>query len=101
MSRGISKLKLQHHKTKLTHEFKPDLAWWSTSLKVFNRKDIIPRPRDMYVASMDTCDQSCGVACGPDWTYISWGLDFLEGHMAHINYKEVLLLLLLLFAVRQ
>lgn len=94
----INSLKLPRHKILLPREFYEDLKWWEACLRVFNGKDIIPRPRDLSVMYMDACNDGCGFTWGSDWGYVNWKVDFRVAQDLHINNKEILALL---FAVRR
>ena len=47
-----------------------------------------------YVVHTDSSNAAAGMFCGGDWQYIHWKKDYPQYHHLHINYKEVLAVLL-------
>lgn len=83
----MAPLQQQHHKARLSTEFKKDLAWWLTYLRVFNGTVY-------YAASqihvwVDACNVSAGAFCAGDWVYTVYQCDAPAVQDLHINYKEV------------
>ena len=85
----MNQLNLSHHKIRLDKSFKADLEWWHCWMTTFNgtcmfRKEI---KGQVFV---DACTSGAGVAYNGDWAYVAWEADWPEVANFHINFKEVL-----------
>ena len=90
---SINRLKHGSHKCKLTKAFKLDIEWWLMYLRSFNGV-VFYRQCASYVVHTDACDQGAGMFCGGDWQYVNWRQDRPEFRNLHINYKEVISVIL-------
>jgi hypothetical protein len=90
---AINSLNKSAHKCKLTSAFRQDLMWWLSFLKVFNGK-VYYRDSDRFVVSTDSSKPGAGMFCRGDWQYVHWKKDFPAHYDLHINYKEVLAVLI-------
>lgn len=80
-------LRQYHQKEQLSAEFKKDLAWWLTHLRVFNGT-VYYMPSLVHVW-VDACNISAGAFCEGDWRYTVYQCDAPAVQSLHINYKEV------------
>ena len=85
----MNKLRLSHHKTRLTHAFKLDIKWWLQFLCTFNGVVFI-RNAISQVVHTDACNSGAGMFFNGDWMYLNWNCDFQEAESLHINSKEIL-----------
>ena len=85
----INRLKCATHKCKLTNEFKADLHWWMCFMNKFNGT-VYYREVATITAHTDACNEGAGMFCHGDWRYVNWKKDCPKAQALHINYKEVL-----------
>lgn len=90
------KLKLKHHRTRLTVSARNDISWWTHCMDIFNGTAcfICDTPVPSSSFSTDAC-MSAGAAfyCG-DWFYANWAIDHPDKLDSHINYLECFTILL-------
>jgi len=70
-------LRQWHHKTRLNEDFKKDICWWLSFVKVFNGKAKVLRP-DIVQAPLLQCDSSMsgfGIYYDGDWRAGVWHQD--------------------------
>ena len=82
-------VKNPYHKVKLSTEFLKDIQWWLSFMSHFNGKPMVSKPTrgEVYV---DACNLAAGIAYQGDWAYALWAQDWPEVAPLHINFKEVL-----------
>ena len=85
----MNSLKQANHKAKLSQEFMKDVHWWLTFLDTFNGV-VYYRVADKLVVHTDACNEGAGAFCNGDWIYSNWAEDCKPAVNLHINYKEVL-----------
>jgi hypothetical protein len=87
----MTKLKFQHHHTRLNAKAKADIAWWSEGLSLFH--GVMPFTCDIALPSFqfstDACEIGGGAIFQGDWCYVAWSIDFPELRDKHINYLEL------------
>lgn len=86
-------LKNGKHKIKLSHAFKLDVQWWLTYLFRFNGVSYY-NEGPVQVAHADASNNAAGIFWRGDWQYISWEKEWPRAQSLHINYKEVLAIVL-------
>lgn len=89
----IGGLRANNHKFKLTKDFNDDLCWWLDYIRVFNGK-VYFRQGDTAVVHTDSCNVGAGVFFQGDWEYFNWSVDAPNYQSHHINYKEVMAIVL-------
>ena len=89
----ICNLKYGSHKIKLSKAFKLDVEWWLEFLHTSNGV-VYYRECERYVVHTDACLQGAGMFCGGDRAYSNWNLDEPQYTNLHINYKEVMAVVL-------
>ena len=98
MLESLRTLKAQHHRFKLSAEFKKDLKWWSKFLSIYNGVTYIPKmvweDPDMVV-STDACLTGCGGWCSDQYFSTKFPADVIEKSF-HINVLEILTILIAL-----
>ena len=90
---SINRLKCAMHKCKLSAEFKKDLNWWLKFLQTFNGS-LYYRDACKLVVHTDACQEGAGMFSNGAWRYINWSQDVPKSKNLHINYKEVLAIVL-------
>ena len=91
---GISSLKQPTHKVILTRDMRLDLEWWSEAMYCLNGTLPIRDNRPVTSLTTDACGLGCGAAFQGDWFYNDFPLDWPAASNLHINYKEVLAIVL-------
>ena len=86
---SIKPLQQQHHKVKLSKEFKKDVQWWLTFLRTFNGV-VYYESGNVHHVHVDSCNKASGVFWAGDWQYSVFSQDTPAAANLHINYKEVL-----------
>ena len=81
------------HKARLTDDFLQDILWWNQYLLTFNGVSMLRRPEG-GVVHIDACNVASGIAFNGDWAYTMWESDWPEVAPLHINFKEVLSVLI-------
>lgn len=94
---SIIKLKCASHKCKLSADFQKDLSWWLNFLHTFNGT-VYYRDVHKVVLHTDACQEGAGMFTQGKWHYLNWKMDVPKAKNLHINYKEVLAIIL---AVKQ
>lgn len=85
----INSLKQGSHKSKLSKGFLADVEWWIQALSRFNGVAYY-RSCGQQVVHTDACNKGAGSFCHGDWIYTNWKRDLPEAELIHINYKEVM-----------
>ena len=85
---AIKPLQQQHHKVKLSKEFKKDVEWWLCFLFTFNGV-VYYNTGQTHHLHVDACNKACGVFWAGDWKYSVFHKDLPLASRFHINYKEV------------
>lgn len=86
-------LKLSSHKCKLSAEFHKDLTWWIDYSSTFNGV-FYYREVEHEAIHTDACNEGAGIFFKGQWFYINWIGDFPSCVNLHINYKEVMAIIL-------
>jgi hypothetical protein len=84
----IAPLQQQHHKVKLTIDFKKDIEWWLSFLFTFNGTVYYNKGETHHV-HVDACKKACGAFWRGDFQYVVFHKDQKAASQLHINYKEV------------
>lgn len=79
---------------RLSADVKADINWWLSCMNTFNGKALLLDRRISYGVSTDACTQGAGAAYQGDWVYCHWPSDAPQFQHMHINYKEVLAIVL-------
>ena len=87
---AMNRMKLPHHKAKLSDTFHKDILWWINCLDTFNGRNMFLKPTCSTPVYVDACNTGAGMAFGRDWAYINWVEDWPEIAPMHINFKEAL-----------
>lgn len=90
----ISPLRKPNHKIRLDCEFHRDIQWWIDFIDVFNCKPVFALPAMDCPVFVDACSSASGIFYNGDWQYTVFNWDWPEVADLHINYKEVLSVLL-------
>ena len=85
----IKHLNISSHKVKLDRDFKKDISWWMSYLKVFNGVYYNVADKEL-VMHTDACDVGGSAFLSGDWVYVNWAMDMRHALDLHINHKEVL-----------
>lgn len=85
---AIRPLQRQHHKVRLSAEFKKDLHWWLRFLKTFNGVVYYSDCETNHL-HVDACNTASGAFFNGDWQYSVFSEDIPTAKNLHINYKEV------------
>ena len=75
---------------RFTPEFYADLLWWSQFLQVFNGKRMFLDTVPELTVQTDACFEAAGAIFNGDWRYFNFGAESKVLTDLHINYKEVL-----------
>ena len=86
-------LKLASHKCKLSVQFHKDLEWWLDYCATFNGM-VYQKHSHQQAMHTDACNEGAGVFFKGQWYYINWAGDFPNISKLHINYKEVMAIIL-------
>lgn len=83
---------LQHKtdRVRLSSEMRQDIAWWLQFMQIFNGKSALLDKQPITAVHADACTAGCGGVYGHDWFYCNWELDWPQVVAMHINYKELL-----------
>ena len=81
-------------KFKLNKDFYADLDWWLSFLSVFNGKRLFLDKLPTIDVQTDACTYGAGAYFHGDWYYHSFVMDTPEVRDLHINYKEVMAIVL-------
>ena len=90
----INQLNSLNAKVKFNKEFYADLSWWISFLSLFNGKCLFLQKLPTTDVQTDACPTAAGVFFHGDWLYHSFVLDTPEVRYLHINFKEVLAIIL-------
>jgi len=85
---AIRPLRQQHHKIRLSVEFKKDVHWWLSFLKTFNGI-VYYNASETHHLHVDACNTASGAFFAGDWQYSVFSKDIPAAKNLHINYKEV------------
>ena len=83
-------LKCKTDRVRLSHAMRRDLQWWLQFMAVFNGKSAVLDRQPITTVHVDACNTGCGGTYGSDWFYCNWSLDWAQVEPLHINYKELL-----------
>lgn len=89
----INKLKRGSHKCRLSTDFHKDVTWWLKFLYRFNGT-VYYREWDNHTVHTDACNEGAGMFLEGDWVYMNWKCDVPAVCDFHINYKEVMAVIL-------
>ena len=81
-------------KFKLNKDFYADLDWWLSFFSVFNGKHLFLDKLPTIDVQTDACTYGAGAYFHGDWHYHSFVMDTPEVRDFHINYKEVMAIVL-------
>jgi hypothetical protein len=87
-------IKHRHGRAKLDGPVRQDLQWWLCCINIFNGKSLIPSKMPITTVMTDACNTGGAGVFQGDWFYCNWELDWPEFKNHHINYKEILAILL-------
>ena len=90
----INHLNCLNAKVKFNKEFYADLSWWISFLSVFNSKCMFLEKVPTTDIQTDECPTAAGAFFHGDSLYHSFVLDISEVRNLHINFKEVLAIIL-------
>jgi hypothetical protein len=90
---SVNSLKQRSHKCILSNEFRKDVRWWLAFLDHFNGT-VYYRICEQTTVHTDACNVGAGMFCEGDWWYINWKHDMSAVTKLHINYKEVMAIVL-------
>lgn len=90
----INALKAGRDRMRLSAHVKADINWWLACMDIFNGKALLLDRRVCYGVSTDACDVGAGATFGNDWVYCQWQTDAPQFQHMHINYKELLAIVL-------
>ena len=82
-------IKSLSHKAKLSLDFHRDIDWWLQFMPLFNGVSMLPK-HQIDEVHIDASNVASGIAFRGDWLYTCWELDWPEVAPLHINFKEVL-----------
>ena len=94
----MNRLNSPNAKLRLNAEFYADLSWWISFLALFNGKCLFLDRIPTTDVQADACASGAGAFFRGDWAYHSFVMDNPAVRDLHINYKEVLAVVL---AVKQ
>ena len=86
---AIRPLQQQHHKIRLSAEFRKDLRWWLSFMSKFNGVVYYNRAQTHHL-HVDACKVASGAFFAGDWSYSVFSEDVPLAKNLHINYKEVI-----------
>lgn len=78
------------HKIRLGDEFKKDIHWWLTLLKISNSTPIQQRDKPIVEIVTDASQSGAGMISRTDWAYVDWKNDLPHMQSKHINVKETI-----------
>ncbi len=67
-----------------------DIDWWLQFMSTFNGKSAVLDRQPITTVYTDACLQGGGGVFGQDWFHCNWALDWPGTDSLHINYKELL-----------
>ena len=88
-------LRAQHHRFRITQEFRKDLLWWFKFLKVYNGTTYIPEmswKKPDVLLSTDACLTGCGGWCSGEFFSTGFPPEVVAKNF-HINILELLTIL--------
>jgi len=91
----LRSLKSQHHRFRISNQFKKDLLWWQEFLEKFNGVTYIPNMvwnEPDKILSTDACLEACGGWCNNRYFSSVFPGHILNRHF-HINILELLTIL--------
>ena len=94
---AINSLNHPHHKVRLSKVVRADIDLWLNHMYLFNNTFMLSKPLLQDHVTVDACNIGAGIAYGTDWAYIRWEEDWPAVANLHINYKEVLAIILAAF----
>lgn len=77
-------------RTLLSDSMRRDIDWWLQFMCQFNGKSAVLDRQPITTVYTDACNSGCGGVFGSDWFYCNWALDWPKILPLHINYKELL-----------
>lgn len=90
----IQPLRQANHKIRLDNNFYADIDWWINYIDLFNCRPVFAIPTVDAPVFMDACSSASGIFFNGDWQYTVFNWDWPDIADFHINYKEVLSLIL-------
>ena len=90
----MNRLNSPNAKLRLNAEFYADLSWWISFLALFNGKCLFLDRIPTTDVQADACAFGAGAFFRGDWAYHSFVMDNPAVRDLHINYKEVLAVVL-------
>lgn len=88
---SITKLKHQHHKTRVRGALRDDILWWDRFLLQFNGISTWINDNEVATIVTDACLESGGCFYNGDFLYTVWQADHPSAVDLPINYKETLM----------
>ena len=67
-----------------------DINWWLMFMETFNGRLVVLDKQPITMVYTDACNAGSGSILGSDWFYCNWTLDWPAANRLHINYKELL-----------
>ncbi len=83
-------LRNKRDRVRLSGAMRQDIAWWLEFMQRFNGKSALLDKQPITTVQVDACTAGCGGVYGRDWFYCNWALDWPAAADLHINYKELL-----------
>lgn len=90
----LAPLKHKTDRVLLSFDMRQDISWWLMFMDQFNGKSMILDKSPITTVFTDACSEGCGGVFGSDWFYCNWALDWPKASQLHINYKELLAIIL-------
>lgn len=91
---AMAHLKHATHKVLLNEDFQLDLQWWLQFLITFNGTMPIRNEKPIVDVEVDACNYAAGIFFRGDWQFSPFHIDYPNASSWHINYKELLSVLL-------
>ena len=81
-----------HHKVVIPDSLREDLVWWDELCHIVSSMgNVGSHPTSQWVhVYVDASLKGGGMACGSDWSFVSWTCETLEWAGVHINVQEIM-----------
>lgn len=94
---AVNRLKHQRSRVRLGADVRGDITWWHEFMESFNGVSAILDKQPITCLCTDACGQGAGAVFMRDWVYVNFALDWPQVLDLHINYLEILAIVIACF----